>query len=620
LTPREPKRVSSAARRPDCAARPRATPWRRVVVVDLALIAASTLTLLTWSWGKWADVMVDFGREIYVPWQLVEGRVLYRDIAYFNGPLSPHLNALWFRLFGVGLRTLALANLAILAAALALLYGILARMGSRLSALLGCLAFVLLFGFADYTTTGNYNYICPYSHEMTHGIVLALAAISFLGRLARGGRMRDAAACGACVGLVFLTKPEVFLALLLAVPVGLACALPPKRLAAGAFVSVGAALPPLASFALLSLQTTPREAALGTLGGLRWVLDRELAALPFYRSSMGLLDLAESVERIGLASCWYAVLFVPPAVLGLLWRHGRGGRSRNTATIVATAAVTAGVGIALFASRDRIAWADALRPLPLLLIAAAVVCGGRAARSRDRAALALPLVMVLFSLGLLAKMILNTRMYQYGFALAMPATLVGVVMLWDWLPRAIERAGGTGAMSRGALAAVLVVVAGLRLERTGERFEDKVVRVGRGPDALWYDDRGPGVNRALDAIDRHVPLDGTLAVVPEGAMLNYLARRRNPTPFVSFMPPEVIMFGEERMLEALRRAPPDFVLWTNRDAEEYGHAALGVGYGERLARWVQASYVAAEPPPPSGEPLRVLLLKRKPAPSPSGTP
>ena len=53
------------------------------------LVAAAFVALAVWSWQKWPDVLVDFGRELYVPWQLASGKRLYLDIAYFNGPLSP---------------------------------------------------------------------------------------------------------------------------------------------------------------------------------------------------------------------------------------------------------------------------------------------------------------------------------------------------------------------------------------------------------------------------------------------------------------------------------------------------------------------------------------------------
>ena len=147
------------------------------------LIAVATAAMVYWSWGTWPDVIVDFGRELYTPWQLSEGQVLYRDVAHFNGPLSPYTNALWFRLFGVGLRTLVVANLAIFGVLVYLCYSLLEQLGSRTSATLACLVFVFVFAFSRYTIAGNYNYLCPYSHESTHGLTLALASFYFLARI-----------------------------------------------------------------------------------------------------------------------------------------------------------------------------------------------------------------------------------------------------------------------------------------------------------------------------------------------------------------------------------------------------------------------------------------------------
>ena len=52
-------------------------------------------------------------------------------------------------------------------------------------------------------------------------------------------------------------------------------------------------------------------------------------------------------------------------------------------------------------------------------------------------------------------------------------------------------------------------------------------------------------------------------------MLNYLARRVNPTPYCSLMPVEVVMFGEDQILEAFQRHPPDYFLLTNEGADVY---------------------------------------------------
>ncbi|HEY1628509.1 MAG TPA: hypothetical protein VGF52_01550, partial [Tepidisphaeraceae bacterium] len=58
----------------------RSNPWHFIA------ISLTFLIMLAWTWGTWPDPIVDFGRELYVPWQLTQGKILYRDIAYFNGP------------------------------------------------------------------------------------------------------------------------------------------------------------------------------------------------------------------------------------------------------------------------------------------------------------------------------------------------------------------------------------------------------------------------------------------------------------------------------------------------------------------------------------------------------
>ena len=90
----------------------------------LGLLALAGLTgcLVARSWRKWPDPLIDFGRELYLPWRLAHGALLYRDVDDFYGPLSQYLNAGIFSLFGPGLMVLVTANLTLFAAILAALY------------------------------------------------------------------------------------------------------------------------------------------------------------------------------------------------------------------------------------------------------------------------------------------------------------------------------------------------------------------------------------------------------------------------------------------------------------------------------------------------------------------
>ena len=109
------------------------------------------VALACWSWRKWPDPLIDFGRELYVPWQITRGRVLYRDVASLLGPLS--LNAFWFQLFGPSLMTLVACNLTIFALCVAGIYRLIASATDRPTAAAASLSTLLLFGFSQYAIT-----------------------------------------------------------------------------------------------------------------------------------------------------------------------------------------------------------------------------------------------------------------------------------------------------------------------------------------------------------------------------------------------------------------------------------------------------------------------------------
>ncbi len=178
--------------------------------IGLLVIATAGVAMFCWTWGTWPDVLIDFGAQLYMPWQLSSGKVLYTDIAYYNGPLSQYFNALAFQLFGVGLSTLVACNLVILIGLVLLLRWMLVQIGSRWSADLACLGFTLVFAFAEQVPIGNYNYVCPYAHEMTHGLFFSLLALALIWQYPRWGLWAMALG-GASLGLAFLTKSEVFI-------------------------------------------------------------------------------------------------------------------------------------------------------------------------------------------------------------------------------------------------------------------------------------------------------------------------------------------------------------------------------------------------------------------------
>jgi hypothetical protein len=528
--------------------------------------------MLVWTWRAWPDPLIDFGRELYVPWRLSGGDALFTDVAWFNGPLSQYWNALLFRIFGPGMIVLALGNVAVLTACALMLHGLIARMADRVAATTATLVLLLVFAFGQYVGIGNYNWVTPYSHELTHGIALALAALAGLARWHRTGSSRAAALAGVSLGLCFLTKPEPFLAGASGCLVLLVAAGRRRDLRALGAFAAAALLPVVASTLLVGGR--------GTLGAWPSALGGEVGRLSFYAAGMGLDQPALRIEEVlAWSGIWLLVLAAAVAV-AWLGRETRGALLplvSGAATLALLGVIPAGDG-----------WTGVLRPLPLAVpaIAACLFVSGRGGRQPARTTVAL--AFAAFSLVLLGKTLLRARVAHYGFALAMPATLLVVTATVAWLPAHLDGRGLRGGVVRACALALIAFFSIEQLSVTATWMAGKTERVGAGRDRFRADVRGAFVQGAIDSLAASGARSA--AVLPEGVMINYLARLPNPTPYVNFMPPEEVVFGDEAWVRAFDASPPDVVVIVPKDTSEYGLGAFGVGYGTGLAAWVEANY------------------------------
>lgn len=580
------------------------------------LIAAVFVALATCTWGTWPDVLIDFGREAYVPWRIVEGDVLYRDIAWFNGPLSPCVNALWFLIGGAGLRTLFVANLALLALLTVLVYRLLRELSDSLIAMVGCVVMLAMFGFGQLVGIGNYNFVAPYSHEATHGVILGVGELLFLGAWARTRGQKQLAAAGFCAGLALLTKPEVAFA---AVVTGPIVVLLSGRVAPviaeygrAAFVFLAGALLPLV-VAVLGIAAFAGwgPALAGLLAPWKSLFASDAATLPFYRTGMGLDHPLQRLHDMLVATgLWIAVL--APAI-GLAFAL-RGHRLSRRGPALALFGIYVAVLLAL---DGRIHWLAAAKPLPIVALATIASAWWQGRREVERAPLAL--AFAVYALALMGKMILNPRVQHYGFALALPATLLALFVLACWLPAWIDARGGRGALVRAGALGMFVAAAAAHLWITKRFVEHKTEHPIAGVNDFRADVRGKYVREALVDLLGRVGPDTSIAVLPEGVMINFLLYSRNPTPYVNFMPPELMFFGEDAMLASFQRQPPDLIVLVHKDTSEYGFPLFGRDYGQKLMAWVRAGYAPAKligdvPLEPDSRFGIQILLERRPDP------
>jgi hypothetical protein len=614
---RTAKRFSARAAEPRAAVPAAAgVPWW----VDGVVLGVVLLMLAAWTWRRSGDVLVDFGHELYIPWQLAEGRVLYRDIVYFMGPLSQYMNALLFRVFGVSFTTLLLANLAILAAATAAIYTLFTRALGRAAGVLGGAVFLCVFGFAHYVRLGNYNYVTPYLHEQSHGVALGLLLLVLLARAVRKPTGPAIAAAGATLGFTFLTKAEAFVpALAVAAAAGaimLAVRRPAPAIAlrtAGVFTAA-ALLPAVAALLFLRAQMPWGTALRGLVGNWVYIFDRDLIlADPYYAKNLGVQGLGEQLKEIAGALAWLAAFALGAIGLERVL-HGRGRGAAVAAGVLAAVGLTLGTGY--------MSWVQIPRPLPIVCAAAAATAVWLCWRQREDPGFEARLIIALwsvFSLASLGKMILKTRIEHYGFALAMPGVLLLVALMVFVIPEWLRRHRGGGDVWRAVSAAAVLVGTAWLLTLSGYHYRARTIPVGSGGDLVYtFDPRfhssGVQFAAALEALGKEAPGDGTLVVLPDGVLLNYLLRRPNPTPYYLITPWEMRAFGgEDVVLSRIAREASTHVALVRIDMSEYGPRYFGdPGYGDRIRAWVEQSYdvAASVGPDVAGEPWMKIYRRR----------
>jgi hypothetical protein len=588
-----------------------------------AALAALFALIVGASWRRWPDVQADFGRELYVAWALASGRTLYVDVFDKNGPLPHYVNALWFELFGASLTVLALCNLAILALFVTLVYRTCLRLTDRLTALLCGATVLVVSGIAQEIETGNYNFVTPYNHHQTHGLVLGALGVVGLERWLGSGRAYFAGGAGLCLGLVFLTKAELFVPIAGASAVAWCVALfggdaavKPRR-ALLPFL-LGALLPPVAFTAVLSTRMPLGVAWDGVLGNWRH-LGPGTFRDPFYRAGMGLDRPLENVSAMLRA---IGVLLAAALVAIAADRVGRSApRGRSIIGVAAGSLLFA----LLVALGPAIPWFDAALVLPI--VCAAAVIGGawgwhRASADAQGRRYALSLVLWGTYAGLLlVKLGLLPRFYHYGFALASVATVLAVALLVGAAPRWVRRDNGLGgdlfrALATAAVAAFLLFLA----LYSNAWWARKTLRVGGGDDAILVypppDPAGAIMARGLARLRAVVPPAGTLAVLPEGAFLNYWLRSPNPTPYLSLLPEEIeAAGGEPAVLARFQATAPDILVLISRSGEEFGVGLFGRDprWGKSLVDWVRMAYRPVETlgaDPLAGEGFGLTILRR----------
>jgi hypothetical protein len=583
----------NAHRSPQPAPSPGFRKWEAASVAGLAGLLVFFLSI---SWRRWPDPVIDFGRELYLPWRLAHGAVLYRDVDDFYGPLSQYLNAALFTTFGPGLMVLVTANLLILILIVALIYFLFRQAWGRVGATASTSVFLAIFAASQFADTGNFNYLTPYSEETTHGLFVCLTLVFVLMRWVEYGTRPGSFLAGLLFGLTLVLKPEFALAggLLLAAALGIRLRTASSlRLSDVAPMTAGAILPTLNFFAFFAVSDPLPQAF--NAAGRAWLNALTTTRFSSYNLELEFLGLDRPWTHLGneaVASFAALVLFSGIAAAASAAQK----ITERWQYLMAMGLIAA---VTFWISLHAIDWTCAARCLPGILLVYLILSVGRLVRSpiihvRQQT---LRLLLAVLALALLARMILRPRVFDYGYyqaalaAIMVPAVLIAELPNWLRLSR------------RGSLAltmATLTLFLAGTVTLSAISYQNlclKTVPVGTGIDRFYssrLDPTGVLVDSVSSAL-RAGPPTSTLLVLPEGVMINYLARLPSPIAPYAYYAAATAGGREDQIVADLQSHPPDFVVIISRPLLEYGITRYGseTDEGRQILTWVRRHYLPA---------------------------
>lgn len=544
----------------------RTSSFRHSIAPQLPLVVLVGITIIytVITWGRYGNIHIDFGRELYTAWRISEGDVLYRDIAWFNGPLSQYFNGLLFYVFGKSLDVLYAANLAILISVVILIYTIVLKLSDVAAAVVAVVFFLHISAFGYVTEVGNYNFIAPYSHEMSHGILLLLLSMFFLIRFYERQNKKNAFICGFIVGLSILTKLEVAFATVVGIFYGIYIITRhysdvKRQQYLFPVALLGAVLPVVLSTLLFSL-SMPFAAVIDSMViPLRLTVSGQVRSIPLYSFISGLYDVKLSLWIV-MWSMVANICFIAPLLFVKIFTLTK---TKDRLWGMPAALLSVLIVLVLYLSvigiykRDIALYFPACWPIALLL--SFMILSFK--KYRNMRLYPVIMSMILCSFILILKVLLKLMFSHYGAFFVIPSLMLFMVFIFTTIGKS-PISSGCKFVYRIYIVFMFFIILFPLTKDTYEHVEifniSKYEKENIGH--IYLNKNENMTVSLLHYIDENIKGSETVAILPQGAGINFFTGHVNPTRFITTLPLELIAFGERNILKAYSEHSPDWIV------------------------------------------------------------
>ncbi|MBS1786383.1 MAG: glycosyltransferase family 39 protein [Acidobacteria bacterium] len=563
-------------------------------------IWAVFVAMLVVSWRRWTSPIADSGREMDLPWRLLQGEWLYRDVHHIYPPLAPYFNALLYRIFGAQLDVLSAAGIICSAILAALCYRIARRLFEPMESAIATIAIVV---FCIFKPAGNL--IQPYSFAALYACACSLGVLLLTLRHAEDRKRRELVFAGLLIGIAAITKQEFALTGAATVTAALVYQYLPTLKSQISKLKWLVSDLLLAALPAASIALPVYGWLLATRGWQTMVEDCHLfythlpPSLVFYNAQRTGLDrpLLSVLQMLGAA----AVAFAALSFVVML-----GDRRKKILKWSALALLSSFVTIVAIKLVVGNQWdGSPLRALPILLLAIIAAELWKIGQGKEAGKSQHPtsstqhpalLIIAVYSFAILARVALRVPSGgAFGGFFLPTSLLLFCYLFWRILPNAIERWTADEASVRRtlifgrALLAITILAAAVTFGIRYRKNFSVEIRAERGH---FFAPKVTGreISEALNFIKTSTQPGESIAVLPEGSDLAFLTNRRMPLRHQILIPGLMSARDEQQAIACLQRERVRYVLIVNRPMREFGQEAFGRDFYTQLGGWIEAHY------------------------------
>ena len=548
----------------------------RGVIVVIGLV-------LAWhSWARWGNFQIDCGRELYLPVQILHGKLLYRDLWFPHGPLASYVEAFLVGVFGEHFNVFYLFGMSLTITCALLLFQIGAILEEPASGIAAALL-TLCQGFEP----SLFNYVFPYAYTAPLGLSLALFCLYFTIRDALGRSGHNLAVAGLAAAMAILCKQEMGVGCYILLAFALAMKAVIRHSSRALFRGIGECAPGIALWVTVygwffwkltpgfilfdNWQFFPGSYFMRTYGA-RYAAG---LGLRFSHSELALLML----DGAAALSLWYGVAKLSARHV---WRWP-----------LVLVALVSGLGMAsvnrsaLVRHTMAFVWALLVFPPGMFLIG----CGFLICTlyklyifSNERQIFA-EAILAVFALVLSVRILAQVEPVGYGIYYDLPLFLVFVMLIGRCIRMAAPSLQSRLVKPLLAIEVIMLALILVPLNNSrNARLETTWGKIYLAPKEATV------ARQIIDFVLEAKRKGRQVVVLPEGNMIYALTGTEAPSRWETIIPGVLSPSQEEDYIADLARANAAYILVTNRKTSEYGAPYFGIDYDRKIYQWIETNY------------------------------